>query len=212
MIKTADKGSSFIIMDSEFYLAKVEERLNITNIYKSHSKNPDNIAVSRLNNFIEKHKSSLTKKEKLCLKNPNSKTSNFVAYPKIHKSEAISKQVSSSNSVYLEMATPDDLKFRYIHAGPNAPTSKLSELLDNLLKHYLTMIPSYIKDSNDFLSKLPTFSENEISDIVFATCDVVDMYSNIELDIVIKSVQYWVSKFPTLLHPRFNLEFIEEGL
>ena len=212
VIKTADKGSAFIIMDTEFYLAKVEERLNIANIYKSHSKNPDNTAVSRLKNFIEKHKSSLTKIEKLCLKNPNFKTSNFVAYPKIHKSEAISKQVSNSNSVYLEMATPDDLKFRYIHAGPNAPTSKLSELLDNLLKPYLTKIPSYIKDSNDFLNKLPTFSENEINDIVFATCDIVDMYSNIELDIVIKSVQYWVSKFPTLLHPRFDLEFIEEGL
>ena len=212
IIKTADKGSAFIIMNTSYYKTKVEERLNKEDLYKTHEKNPDNIVMNRLNTFLDKHKSILTKKEKLYLKNPNFKTSNFVAYPKIHKSTFISKQVQNSNSSYIEMPIPPDLKFRFIHAGPCSPTNKLSELLDSLLKQYLQKIPSYIKDYNDFLTKLPDFEKNEISDILFATCDIVDMYSNIEVDLVIKSVTYWVSKFPTLLHSRFNLDFIIEGL
>ena len=212
IVKTADKGSSFIIMDTSYYKSKVEERLNLTDLYKTHEKNPDNIVMNRLNTFINKHKSILTKKEKLYLKNPNYKTSNFVAYPKIHKSKFIAEKVQNSNSNYIQMPIPPDLKFRFIHAGPCSPTNKLSELLDSLLKPYLPKIPSYIKDYNDFLNKLPNYEKNEMDDILFATCDIVDMYSNIEVDLVIKSVTYWICKFPTLLHSRFNLDFIIEGL
>ena len=94
IIKTADKGSAFIIMNTSYYKTKVEERLNKEDLYKTHEKNPDNIVMNRLNTFINKHKSILTKKEKLYLKNPNYKTSNFVAYPKIHKSKFIAEKSS----------------------------------------------------------------------------------------------------------------------
>ena len=73
VIKTADNGISFIIMDTSYYKTEVEERLNLEDLYKNHEKNPNNIVMNRLNTFINKHKSILTKKDTFYLKNPNFK-------------------------------------------------------------------------------------------------------------------------------------------
>ena len=53
VIKTADNGSSFIIMDTSYYKTEVEERLNLEDLYKNHEKNPNNIVMNRLLYFYK---------------------------------------------------------------------------------------------------------------------------------------------------------------
>ena len=64
----------------------------------------------------------------------------------------------------------------------------------------------------DFLHKLPGTNHDNIDDIVIVSCDIVNMYPNITIDLGLKAIKYWLNKFPELLNFRFTPEFVLEGL
>ena len=123
--------------------------------------------------------------------------------PKIHKSKQIKEAVSKANDTYLQIKV-DDLTFRKINGGTNSPTSRLSTLLDKILKPFLCKVPSYIKDSTDFLNKLERFDKNKLKDVILVTIDVVDMYPSIPLSLGIEAIKYFCQMYPELIHERFN--------
>ena len=59
---------------------------------------------------------------------------------------------------------------------------------------------------------MPKFTPVELEDVLIVTCDVKDMYSNIEQGLGIKAVRYWLSKYPELLNQRFSVDFVIEAL
>ena len=87
-----------------------------------------------------------------------------------------------------------DLSFRFINGEVASPTCKLSELLDVLLKPYLPLTPSYIRDAPDFLTKLPAIPREEVEDILLLSCDVTNMYPSITLKLGMEAIEYWVDK------------------
>ena len=76
----------------------------------------------------------------------------------------------------LKSNEPQDLKVRPIVRGPKCPTRKLSELIDALFKPFLKHVKSYIRDSTGFLNKCDRYTDGST---VFATFDVVGLYTNI---------------------------------
>ena len=143
---------------------------------------------------------SLTKKEK-DLTNHNSKTSNFDALPKIHKSKQIKNAVETQKSEYTEIPNPSDLKSRPIVADLSCPTSSLSKLTDILLQPFLNKIKSYIKDNIVFLNAIP---EKIDPNTPITTFDVTNLYSNITHELDEQAISFWIDKHPNTLHPRFN--------
>ena len=81
-----------------------------------------------------KHSSVLTEKEVDFVTNFDYKESCFYGLPKIHKSKLIKDAVAKEISEYVTCENPDDLTFRPIVGGPVAPTQRLSNLLDIILK------------------------------------------------------------------------------
>ena len=207
IIKTVDKGSAFVIMDTPYYAAQVQACLDNRDKYVELKKNNDGIVMNRIKTIVDKYPSMLTKKERIYIKNFNYKTANFVAYPKIHKSTTIQEEMNQCSNAYIKISKPVDLSFRFVTAGVTCPTSRLSELLDNLLKPYLEVIPSYIKDYNHFLKVMQRMQDTSLEKIILVTCDVKDMYSNITLDLGLRATQYWLAKHPELLNSRFPSEF-----
>ena len=110
---------------------------------------------------------------------------------------------------YIEIDDLADLSFRYITGGPVAPTSKLSEFLDILLKPFMSNIKSHVRDTTDFLNKLPTSINDNIT---ILTCDIQDMYNSITLELGRKAVRYWLSSFPSLLPQRISNTFVIDAL
>ena len=98
---------------------------------------------------------------------------------------------------------------RPIVAGPSCPTHRLSNLIDMLLKPLLKHVRSYIRDSVDFLNHLP---KNVDQGSYFVTFDVKSLYTNINHDIGLEAISYWLDNFPDDLHPRFHKNFILEGI
>ena len=141
--------------------------------------------------------------------NFETKCSNLYGLPKIHQSNEIKTRVNELRTSYIECDAPENLKFRPIVAGPTCPTHRLSQLIDHLLKPYVDIVPSYIKDDFDFLRKLPESVEPESCLVTF---DVNSLYTNIPHDVGLSAVEYWIKKHPNLLPSRFNTKFITESI
>ena len=126
--------------------------------------------------MLLKHSSVLTEKEADFVTNFDYKESCFYGLPKIHKSKLIKDSVAKQNSEYVTCENPDDLTFRPIVGGPVAPTQRLSNLLDIILKPLCHNEKSFVRDDLEFLRHLPDRVE---SNTTLVTLDVVNLYTNI---------------------------------
>ena len=206
-IKEADKGSAVVLMDSNFYRKKIENILLNENAYERLSTNNDNKVMSKLKKLVNTYKNILTEKEAKYLTSFEFKSSYFYGLPKIHKSKSIINEIKEQKSDIICLERPDDLSFRPIVAGPNCPTHRLSHIVDRILQPFLTLIPSYIKNSVDVLNKLPNTIEEST---ILITIDVEALYSNITHDLGLNALEFWLSKYPNLID-RFSIPFVLES-
>lgn len=211
IITSVDKGNAIVILNRSDYVTNMNSCLNNDNYKKLH-RNLDSKVMKHISDLAAKYSLCFGKKEVDFLTDFEHKTSNFYGLPKIHKSETISNLMNSSNSVYIKSPFPLDLPFRCISGGVNSPTSRLSEFLDILLKPFCAKIHSHIRDYIDFLNKLPSVDPHIIDDIILITCDAINMYNNIDINLGLKATKYWLIKHPELLHHRFTTEFVLESL
>ena len=211
IIKKADKGGAVCVMNRDFYANKIMEMLKDSSTYCQIEEGQLKQAKSKINKLIEHHGSCLHDEEIDYLLNFESKESNFYGLPKIHKSKSIKDAIVEQNSEYISVKNPADLKFRPIIAGPECPTSRLSHLIDLLLKDLPQLTKSYVRDDINFLSKLQRHlsSEDEHSLVTF---DVESLYTNIDHDLGKKAITYWLNKHRDRINPRFTNSFIIEAI
>ena len=208
IIKEADKGGSVIVMNRKFYEEEINNHLNDTNTYKRIEGRPPNVH-KRIDQLLKKYDGLLTDKELEYINEFASKSSNIYGLPKVHKSKLISDAIKTEKREVIYLPNPSDLQFRPIIAGPINPTSRLSNLIHILLKPLLPHIPSFIKDSQDFLKFLP--QEIELTDI-FVSFDIVSLYTNIPHKLGLSAIKFWLDKFPGLIPARIPPTFILESI
>ena len=211
IIKEADKGGAVVIMDTDYYKSKIEVMLSDTEAYKQVTNSCNTEARSKVNSFAIKHLAldNITEKEEEFLTDFECVTSNFYGLPKIHKSKEIAEAIKSQQSEYIEVLRPTDLTFRPIVGGPQCQTHRLSNLLDIILKPLACKVDSYLRDSMDFLNKLPTQTE---SDSILVTYDVTSLYSVIPHNLGLEAVAYWYDRYKDALPRDVSKEMIIEGL
>ena len=159
--------------------------------------------------LTEKYKEALAKKEIEYLTGCQNKTSNLYGLPKAHKSKIIDNAVKNNTAEIIELQNPQDLTFRPIVAGPNCVTSKLSDFIDRILKYFLPKVKSYVKDDLEFLSKiLKELIEYEC----LVTLDITNMYTNIDNDLGLIAIKYWLQQYPELIVRNLPSDFICEAL
>ena len=105
--------------------------------------------------LTDKHSSELTSKEIDYLTNFEYRTNNMYGLPKIHKLQEIKNKVKEHPANCITVTHPSDLTMRPIIAGHSSVTSRRSDFLDTLLRPYLKVVKSYIRDDIDFLTKIP---------------------------------------------------------
>ena len=215
VIRPFDKGSGICIFDKNVYINNISGILD-NPLYENFENNPDFEVIKQFHTFIQKYNNCFDSKGKEIdyLTNFDFETANFYGNPKIHKCSHVKNIINSTNSVsaQVDITEVHDLKFRCITAGKHSPLSKLSELLDILLKPFVTKIQSHIRDAMDFKNKLRSVDRTEIQDIIIVTADVSDMYNNLKLPLGIRSINHWLNLFPELLHHRFSQDFVIEAL
>ena len=211
IIKPADKGSSIVIMNVEYYRDKLVMEGHLqTNAYKKCDNNIDNKVKAKLDILIDKYSHCLTQNEKDCIKNYQWKTSQLYVLPKIHKCKSILEALKTiKEGDILTLLDPEDLKARPIIAGCATPTKPLSELLEKILKPIVETQKSFIKDDWAYLKHLP---KNTTDPCTLFSCDVTSLYTSIPHDLGLKAIEYWLNKRRDLVNPRFSNNFILESL
>ena len=90
-------------------------------------------------------------------------------------------------------------------SGCNGPTEKLSNLADYILKKSLTTIPSYTRDTKDFINIIEntTLPQN----CILLTIDVSSLYLNIPQEEGIRrTLDHFYTHFPDEDFPRASLQ------
>ena len=156
VIKKADKGGSMVIMNTTDYKDNLVLKGHLNcNSYRRIDESCDKKVMKNIVEHVQKHKTCLTNKEIDFLTKFEWKTSNFYVLPKIHKCKTIIEEVKINENDYIEIPFPEDIKGRPIVAGCNAPTQRLSALLEKILSPIVCKVKTYVKDDWHFLRLLP---------------------------------------------------------
>lgn len=134
IILPADKGSKIVIQDLTDYIAEANRQLSDTNSYKLLNEDPTADFSERIEHFILEHglEEGLSKKTVNLLVPKNPRTPTFYTLPKIHKN----------------IKPPPG---RPIVASYGSPTERISGYIDDQLQPFVKQLPSYIKNTDDFL-------------------------------------------------------------
>lgn len=159
IIKPADKGGAIVVLNKQDYIKEGYRQLN----NKSHyTKLPYDITTTnahRIQKTITRlcEEGRLPKVAENTLLPKNIRTSPFYMLPKIHKPNNPGRPIVS---------------------GIDSPTDIISQILDMILKPQLKHIPSYIKDTWDFLRIVETIGHLH-EDEILVTIDVSSLYTSI---------------------------------
>ena len=158
IITNADKGGAVVIMDINKYILECNRQLNDSNTYKKLSLDPTDTHVNLINDIIHRFKIEKLIPEKIAngLITTDQRTPKFYILPKIHKEGNPGRPVVSSI---------------------NCHSTKISRYVIYHLQPLLKQIPSYIKDSTDFINRIKGLKIPKQSLLV--TLDVKSLYTNI---------------------------------
>jgi len=189
IFKPADKGNSIVIMNREDYKNEALKQLNDPHYYKPLNEplQPNTtLTLNKITNQLLK-KGFITQKQHLYLKPPNNpRPRHFYILPKIHKPTS-------------KWPSPNIPPCRPIISNCSSESSNLSRYLDNFLKPIATKHPSYLTNSQDFISKIRD-QKIEPTDYL-VTCDVSSLYTNMKLHRTMDIVKEAFTKYPDPLRP-----------
>lgn len=178
VIKPADKGGATVIWSTTAYEEEALRQLNNPQHYK---KCPSSLTHDH-HRFISQRLQDLGRagilpndSEKLLI-NQDCRISPFYLLPKIHKPN-----------------TPG----RPIVSGIDSPTDKISHTVDRILRPFVSKLPSHIKDTRHFISKITDIGHHHEDDIM-VTIDVSSLYTSIPHQDGLKAIRSTLSQSPHL--------------
>ena len=158
VIKKADKGSAVVVMDGPDYVREAERQLSDQNFYLSttHDKTAEfSVEISKiLTDLLELEEISW--ENHLSLNPVKPRTAQFYFLPKVHKPNITGRPIVSGNG---------------------CPTEQISAFVDEHIKRYVPLLPSYVRDTTDFIKKIESIVLPE--QCLLATMDVTSLYTNI---------------------------------
>ena len=175
IITKADKGGAVVIVDVKDYIKEAERQLNNTENYRKLQEDPTATNMKLVNYTIERFKKQKLINEKVAegLKRNDPKTPKFYLRLKIHKEGNPGRPAVSS---------------------VNCHAANISKYVDYHLQPIVKEIPSYIKDTQDFLKKLEKVKDIPLESLL-VTLDVKSLYTNIPNNEGIKAVKESYEKY-----------------
>lgn len=163
VVKPADKGGGLVILPTALYNSEVLRQLQNTRYYKALTSDPTRQFQSETEHFLKTAHlgGSISEKELQYLFSYSPTKPIFYILPKIHK----------------DLTNPPG---RPIVAGISSLTEPISNFVDFVLRPLVTSLPSYLRDTCDFLQCLSAIKKKNLNkDITLATMDVTSLYTNI---------------------------------
>ena len=197
VIKKADKSSSIVVMNKVDYIQEATRQLSDTNYYLhtdhdltlQHHEHIQDLLIQ----LHDKHEISEHIYKLLAFNNP--KTPALYLLPKIHK-----------------IKNPGEFPpGRPIISANESPTERISAFVDENIKTGVPTIPSYIKDTTDFIRTIESIQIPE--NCILASFDVTSLYTNIPNNEGMAAVSRFLNVHkPHLASPRTVIRLLNEVL
>ena len=161
-------------MDRSWYIDECHRQLNNPTFYEQQDNDKTDTIQRRVTEYVKRmFNDKLTdKKTKQYLIQREPRPGRFYILPKSHKVNNPGRPIVSSN---------------------NHPTERISQFVDFHLKPIVSTVPSYVKDTTDFLNKLANF--NRLPDnAILVTLDVTSLYTNIPHNEGIEACRFFLHK------------------
>ncbi len=160
-VKPDDKGGGIVLINRSDYSTDIRRQLLADNFYKKLQFDPTRSFKSEIDSFLSNACSAalLTKSEKEYLSHDYPTVPVFYILPTVHKSLT-------------------NVPGRPTVSGIGSLTELLSNFFDAHIHLLVVNLPSYLKDTNDFLDQLPHVQIPD-GQIFLVTLDVSNLYTNI---------------------------------
>lgn len=157
VVKPADKGGATVVWDKSLYIEEGLKQLSDTSFYVKL-----NVDVTDDNNCVVKSviESEINENNlpdeasSLVVRKP--KCSKLYLLPKIHKPGCPGRPIVSNI---------------------NCPTELVSGYLDDIFQPIVKQLPSFVKDTTDFLHKINNFEFDSVEGATLCTMDVKSLYT-----------------------------------
>ena len=165
VIKRADKSGTIVIMKKSDYIAEVERQLHNSNYYEKLESDPSEEVKSKIVNCIDELSEETPYISDLFdVFLSEIRTPQFYILFKTHKER--------------DESLPIGYPGRPIVSACNSSTDNISKYVDYVLKPLMQSLPSYVKDTTDFIQKLKS-SKLAHANSYLVTLDVSSLYTNI---------------------------------
>ena len=173
VITNADKGGAIVISDVKEYVKEANRQLSNKDHYQKLQHNPTTEHAALVENAIDSLRLNGALDEKMAesLKPRNPKTPRLYLLPKVHKPGNPGRLVVSSIGCHTE---------------------KISKYVDHHLQPLNQALPSYIKDTTDFLNKLDSLPKKLPKNTIMVTMDVRALYTNVPNNEGIEAVKHFL--------------------
>ncbi len=194
VIKPADKGSAVVILDQHNYLHEGYRQLNNTSYYQRLStpiyKETGRQINDILSQMVKDHSIDQQQYDYLCSKETD-RQRRFYMLPKIHKP--------------IEKWTiPNSLpECRPIISNSGSESIRVAQYIDHHLRPISIKNPTYIKDTYDFVNKVR--GSHIPANAFLVTADVSSLYTNMNIDRIISTVENALKKHPVPGRPDEHL-------
>ena len=159
VIRVQDKGSRFVVLDTNSYIEKVEHQINRSSFDKLDA-DPSPKFKEKVNNWLEKWSDIITNEWKEFIRPDNCNAGKMYGMVKTHKA---------------------DNPVRVITSGCNTVVEKLSILVEKTLYPLADGLNSKIKDAINMLKIIDNINKSRLSEnCVLVSFDVVNMFPNID--------------------------------
>ena len=159
MISVQDKGSRFVVLDTNSYIEKVEHQINRSSFDKLDA-DPSPKFKEKVNNWLEKWLDNITHEWKKFIRPDNYNADKMYGLVKTHKA---------------------DNPVRIITSVCNTVIEKLSILVEKTLYPLADRLNSKIKDTNTMPVIIDDINKSVLSEnCVLVSFDVVNMFPNID--------------------------------
>lgn len=176
IVRPADKGGAIVLQNAIDYEKEIKRQLTDSVFYEKLSSDPSKRLKSQVHSKLLLHfnNSEFDKNTYEFLKVEHPVIPVFYTLPKIHKGLDI------------------PVKGRPIVSGIGSLTENISAYVDHYIKSEVVTLPSYVKDSIDFIKLLKSFSVTT-DNLLLVTFDVQSLHTNIPHKGGIEALQHFVS-------------------
>jgi hypothetical protein len=180
VLKKADKGSCVVVMNTNDYIREGLRQLSNQDNYQTLTSDPTEKFTENVKSVLEQmlNEELISLDTFMYLNVDKPRPGRFYMLPKIHKKGIPGRPICSSNG---------------------HPTERISEFVDHHIRKYVLNLPSYIRDTQDFIKKIKSIGELPAGTIL-ATMDVTSLYTNIPNKEGIDAVLEHVRKDHIILH------------